>query len=401
MSRILPRRGLNGIEQLEEQLDQTLVHPWVPAADLTIAADQSAAWSRAVWREALAAGAAPLSQEQIARGLAIAARPIFVCGAHRSGTTLVQALFDDHPSLIVLPFEGTYLTRLEPRSRALTPEDRRTLFACNSLQRLANPVNTSPYWLLGRTSSARSPYVEYARAFLAWWETAQRHLGAHVGCWPLVAVTLAYGQIRGGFAGRYAWLEKTPTNERFLERLWEDFPDAKIVHVLRDPRAVFASDQAIARSLRARLVAAHQVLRELDDSFRLAAERRGLSDGRYLIVRYEDVLSDSAASSERLTAFVGIDRHPALLQPTVAGLPALPNSSFTPHLEPGRVHAHIPRRDSSRSWLQHQLVSAAVGEPARLFGYELRRPGRLVHGLLNLLRPARRTPPSASNSDRT
>lgn len=381
---------LSTVEQLEERLDQVLTHPWVPATNLATAAERAAEWAKAVCYEALAAGAAPLSEEQIAQGLAIARRPIFVCGAHRSGTTLVQTLFDHHPSLIVLPFEGTYFTRLEPRSRKLTPEDRRIFFACQSLQRFANPANQSPYWLLGRSSTARSPYVEYARALLAWWETAQRHLVARDGCWPLVAIALAYGHVSGGFAGRHAWLEKTPTNERFLERLREEFPDAKMIHVLRDPRAVFASDQAIPRSLRARLAAAHRVLGELEDSFRLAAERRRLPRERYLVVRYEEVLADSIAASERLRTFVGIERHAGLLRPTIAGLPALPNTSFTPDLEPGRVYAHIPGRDSSPSWLQRQLVGAAVGDVARLFGYDLARPSLMARVLLELLKRARR-----------
>ena len=380
---------LKRIGQLEERLDQVLTHPWVPAANLATAAARAAAWAQAVWYEAVAAGPTPLTGEQVAQGLAIATRPIFVCGAHRSGTTLVQTLFDQHPSLIVLPFEGTYFTRLEPRSRRLTPGDRRMFFACQSLQRLANPTTQSPYWLLGRTSTARSPYVEYARALLAWWETVQRHLGARDGCWPLVAVALAYGHVSGGFTGRHAWLEKTPTNERFLERLREEFPDAKMIHVLRDPRAVLASDQAIPRSLHARLAAAHQVLGELEDSFRLAAERRRLPGERYLIVRYEELLADSTAASERLRTFVGIERYAGLLQPTVAGLPALPNTSFTPDLEPGRVYAQIPGRDSSLSWLQRQLVAAAAGDAARLFGYDLGRPSGAVRALLGLLKRTR------------
>jgi hypothetical protein len=125
-------------------------------------------------------------------------------------------------------------------------------------------------------------------------------------------------------------------------------------------------------------------LGELEDSFRLAAERRRLPGERYLIVRYEEVIADSRAASERLSAFVGIERHASLLQPTVAGLPALPNTSFTPDLEPGRVYGHIPARDSSLSWLHRQLVGAAVGDAAQLFGYDLGAPSRMVRALLNL-----------------
>jgi hypothetical protein len=67
---------LKRIGQLEERLDQVLTHPWVPAADLATAAERAAAWAKAVWYEAVAAGGAPLSEEQIAKGLAIATRPI-------------------------------------------------------------------------------------------------------------------------------------------------------------------------------------------------------------------------------------------------------------------------------------------------------------------------------------
>src|SRR5262245_11380068 len=52
-------------------------------------------------------------------------RPVFICGHHRSGTTLLQNLLDGHPQLLSLPSEGTYFSsfayvaRRAPSDRAL------------------------------------------------------------------------------------------------------------------------------------------------------------------------------------------------------------------------------------------------------------------------------------------
>ena len=207
-------------------------------------------WSEAIWAEAKIAGPLHLSQNEIARGLAIAHHPIHVCGVHRSGTTLVRDLLDSHPALAVLPSEGTFFTNFKGHLRRLPPESWQRHLGCDWLRRLANPIHQAPYWLLGRSTEEMSPYLEFARSLMAWWPLARENLGNRASSWPLTAVGLAYAHCTGGLQTRARtqfWAEKTPTNERFIDCLRTEMPGAMVIHVIRHPYAVFASHKQAMR----------------------------------------------------------------------------------------------------------------------------------------------------------
>ncbi len=367
-------RALARIAALEQELDRYLALPSVPAEAAQPLLLAAARWSAAVWETAEACGPIQLDTAEVARGLEIARRPLLVCGAHRSGTTLVRDLLDGHPALAVLPSEGTFFTSSELHLRRMRAECWLPHMACEWLRRLANPIHQQPYWLLGRSSREDSAYVEFARALMAWWPLAREM--AHVpASWPLVAVALAYAHCTGCFSASSVlerWAEKTPTNERFLARLRADFPHAKIVQVVRHPFAVYASHKEYARTAGERFRNAAQVLRDINSSYRIAAAqaREGASD--YLLIRYEELIESTPATVARLAAFAGIEPLGKLMQPTAAGLPTMNNSSFVVNAVPGSVlpTAHQRWADTlTRS--DRERVAAAVGDAAACLGYEL------------------------------
>lgn len=318
----------------------------VPSAGLKAAARR---WSEAVWAAAATAGPGVLSAGDRERGLAVGGRPVFVCGVHRSGTTLVRDLLDGHPALAVLPSEGSF--RVDAGLR---------LVGCEWLRRLANPINQAPYWLLGRSTPEGSPYVRFARSLAAWWDVVHA---------PLVAVGLAYAS-SFGLDGVERWVEKTPGNERHLDRLFAEFPAAKVVHVVRHPVAVAASRKRI-EEIAAGPFRARRVLRELARSYEIAASPR---QGHY-VLRYEDLIADVEGSTRRLAAFLGIAPLPVLLRPTAAGQPTLSNSSFARDGERGRVRATAADLHAAcLTDAEHRLVAARVGASASALGYRVEPP---------------------------
>ncbi len=364
-----------GITALEQQVDKHLTRPHVTAAasqPLLLAATR---WSAAVWRAAEACGPVEVDAVEVSRGLAVVRRPVFVCGAHRSGTTLVRDLLDDHPALAVLPSEGTFFTNFERHLHRQRREYWLPYMGCEWLRRLANPIHRQPYWLLGRSSQESSAYVGFARALMAWWPLAQEGLGRVASSWPLAAVALAYAHCTGRLtAGSIlqCWSEKTPTNERFLDRLRAEFPQAKFVHVVRHPFAVYASHKEAAHRAGERLGNAAAVLRDLGLSYRVAAaqSRQGCED--YLLIRYEELIESVRGTADRLAAFARIESLASLMHPSAAGLPTSSNSSFPVDEVPGWVQPLAPR-----SWAdtltrsERRRVVAAVGDAAARLGYEL------------------------------
>jgi hypothetical protein len=363
------------IVQLEQQLDRCLSRPRVTAADARALPGAAARWAAAVWAAASAAGPVELGRDEVARGFDVARRPVFICGAHRSGTTLIRDMLDNHPALGVLPAEGTFFTNLESRLQRQPPIQRLQVLGCEWLCRLANPIHQDPYWLLGPSARDRSPYIEFARTLMAWWPLAEQRLSRIVSSWPLVAVALAYAHCTNGFAANsllQRWVEKTPTNERFLKRLRSEFPDAKLVHVVRHPFAVYASHKYEKQQMGRTFRNASRVLRDLGLSYRVALEQScNHPSDHYLLIRYEDLLESAHTMVEKLAAFLNIEPLPILMQPTAAGFPVPSNSSFTTEAVPGCLNSIHHRWTTTLTRCDRERLTAVVGESATSLGYDL------------------------------
>jgi hypothetical protein len=330
-------------------------------------------WSLAVWEAARAAGPRTIREAELETGLALARRPVFICGAHRSGTTLVRDLLDDHPALSVLPAEGTYHTNLAPTLAARPRGAWLATVASEWLRRLANPINRPPYWLLGRSGPTASPYVEFARTLIAWWPAVESHLGPTHPSWPLVAVSMGYASASRRLASHELakWVEKTPANERFLTALEREFPDAVIVHVVRHPFAVIASRKQLEVEATGRFDQFSRAVDDLAVSFDVAAARPADAPG-YCRVHYEDLVRDARGVTARLAERLEIAWSPSLLEPTVAGQPASSNTSDGAPSQRGHI-LMASARESLLTARERARIAAAVGDAARALGYDLDR----------------------------
>lgn len=331
---IAAKIGGSAIVDLEATLDAALVDrrtvasftpDWLPAGKR---------WSAAVWEQAVALG--PLERTGSARDtIAFARRAVFICGAHRSGTTFVRDLLDGHPALCVLPAETAYFGAMERTVADLPRHDRIAHIGHAWLRRLVNPISQPPFWLLGRSTAAASPYVDFARAYIAATATLR---GADIPAADLAAIARAYATVRGQQVDQLAWwVEKTPGTERHLARICREFPQARIVHIVRDPDDAARSYRALLDQANGDAGSMTAMLRELIASFSIARRTvRSADPGRYLLVRYDALAADRPATIRRIAHFLAIDDHSALARPSIAGLPASPNSSLPapPHWSP-------------------------------------------------------------------
>ena len=375
------------IVDLEAQLDQHLQRPRV--TNLGAVRQAAMAWSEAVWSASESAGPLILTTSEIERGFAIARRPVFVLGSRRSGTTMVRDLLDHHPALSVLPAEGTMLTNFAWHLKRLEPDSWLPFLGCEWLRRLANPINQQPYWLLGRSSAEGSPYVEFARALRAWWPLVRTQFGPRTTSWPLVAIALAYAHCTTGFSAEsplQRWVEKTPANEHFLARLMAEFPEARMLHVVRHPFAVYASSCKALRDSGLPSSEETRFLRQMRLSYREAASRsvQPASDS-YLLVRYEDLLEDTASGVQRIASFLGIQPLPIMTQPTANGIPTPSNSSFDSNKVAGKLNRRPADVEfNSLTARERERLSAMLADDAGKLGYPLPPPPALRRQLLQI-----------------
>jgi hypothetical protein len=203
-------------------------------------------------------------------------RFIFVGGAPRSGTTLVQNMLDCHPEILGAP-EFLNLERIvELRNRLRQGIDRGTIDAF-----------------------ASAPEVDRLTAQLI--EDLLLPLADRYGA-PYLS-------------------EKTPSNALVFRELLELFPAARCIFVLRDPRAVIASmlevgvraaaqghpTQPWTLSLRAAVAYVQRYFR--------AASAAAEAPGRVFALHYERLVTKPEAETRALCDFLGLPWNPAMLTP--------------------------------------------------------------------------------------
>ena len=281
-------------------------------------------------------------------------RPIFVVGHRKTGTTLVQELLDGHAQLAVLPGESnhfnTFLSQFGRMPERIPAEAQRWW-----LLRLVTPSGIPPFWALGKEPDS---YAAFTARLLG---LAAANPGRDV--LGMAAVALVNGD-------RTAWVEKTPGHEHRVEQILEAYPEARFVHVVRDPRSVAAAIVRLDRATgqRTDIVDVGLTIRR---SFEAARPGE-----RYLVVRYEDLVGEPQVVMRRVAGFAGIDWSESLLTPTVGGMPATSNSAWAARKVTGEIEGR--RLDLWRGELDEHatgLIAAATRGAAGRYGYELPRPG--------------------------
>jgi len=193
---------------------------------------------------------------------------IFVVGLGRSGTTLLQLMLCAHPR-IYIAFESSFYMWLD-------------LFPKRAPRRdfLEHFFHTPSFRWLGVDP-------ERVRAELP--DPLPRERTGEALAIILREAAALRGRVRYG--------DKTPVHAAHLGSVFRDFPDARVIHLTRDPRAAALSQSRMPWC--PPTVQAGAVACELDR--RAVAKFRG----RVLQLRFEDLIADPRATMGRVLEHVG------------------------------------------------------------------------------------------------
>ncbi|MGO9239920.1 MAG: sulfotransferase family protein [Bryobacteraceae bacterium] len=263
--------------------------------------------------------------------------PVFIVGAKRSGTTLLQLTLNRHPQLAMCG-ETAFLTRVYARRRVFgDPADPR-----NRERIVSEYLPVEPLRGLGTDAGVlrerlRSEGVSWGTFFAA-----------------LIQV---YADAQGKpYCG-----EKTPGHALYATTLCQWFPNCAIIHLVRDPRAAVCS---LARPP----WATHSVL--------LGARRwRALNtaacavSGRdnYLLVKYEELVTRPEEQLRRICNHIGLEYHAALLRADPAEADyKRPDFRAYERITPERLALW---RTELEPW-QVSAIEAVAGPHMQQFGYQ-------------------------------
>jgi hypothetical protein len=367
--------------------------------------------------------------------------PVYVTGLMKTGSTLLLALLDGHPELLVYPDEPSF-ERLFGRdygdrdelvrdflfgtpnplhfnrfvqdgllaASGFSPRDWRPVPKLPALDQIDRIALAEEIELRGVDSSAHAfDVVAYHRTLadeLATIHTVDRR-----------ALVVATARALAAGAGRAAtppvrWLFKQPLSNfrrSSFEWFFGAFPRGSVVVLVRDPRAYVTSlldyvDQNTGGrwSALARTSYFLRRLATLEDDYRsFASAPAEYGSDRVLVVRYEDLITDTERAMGELATFLGLTFDSSLVTPSKAGgRVRVPTAT---RAEADRVYAgSLDRYRDDLGRAHVAMVDAAVHEilGSAACPYQREAPAalsRALHGpvraggaLLSKLRPMER-----------
>jgi Sulfotransferase family len=248
--------------------------------------------------------------------------PVFIVGPHRAGSTLWHNLIAMAPGMLRLP-EPRFLGRprqqdfrffLRTKVGDLAVDDNvdRMVKVCLSRRHVAGLGGVM--WKFKDVAVVEDPQLEQVLATRI--KESNREIGS------IVRILL---EELTRFSGCTRACVKFPVEVRHIPTLVRWFPDSRVVHITRDPRAL-AMSKANDPSGTAIKVAAHPrlawairkaALALVISQYRVSARVHLRCNGvrNYRLFRYEDLLAEPQRTLIDLCEFIGIDFKQEMLEP--------------------------------------------------------------------------------------
>ena len=211
----------------------------------------------------------------------------FVVGVGRSGTTLLRMMLDSHPEMAIPPETHFLPPMIDSFSRwRVTPE--RVLATMQGAAQSGWP----------ESGVDADEMLERLRAIK-----------------PLNAPDSirAFYDLYAARASKPRWGDKTPRYVTSLAKLARAVPEARFVHMIRDGRDVALSTNRRLVELRgSRPVPAERMAKRWRHRI-LSARRVEQVEGRYMEIRYEDLVRDTEPGLRRVCEFAELEFDPVML----------------------------------------------------------------------------------------
>ncbi len=273
--------------------------------------------------------------------------PIFIVGAGRSGTTLLQMMLNAHPALSISGefhfFDQIYNLKNE------IP----TIQKDNDLQNFLNRV---PH-----TFSMR--YIQDVDYMLEKVGIKIKELPATQRTYERFFHELLEFHREKCNAQRSG--EKTPVSVRYLPEILEMYPNAKIIHIIRDPRAVIASLLKMPNNSKDVIIHAASWRSDIWSALEFAHK----NNSNFITTHYEDLVKNPRAALNKIVKFLDEPFDDKMLQYQHNASTMLKDEPWKEGTFKGVYESSILKWQTQLSNAQICLIELITGSLMKKFGY--------------------------------
>ncbi|HVW02341.1 MAG TPA: sulfotransferase [Planctomycetaceae bacterium] len=279
-------------------------------------------------------------------------RPAFIVGCPRSGTTLLASLCDRHSRLAATPethFFSKSAFRRMCSERGSKQFDTRRLAPLFVESQYTRDLELSSQDLLAQLGEREIDLAEFLNTTLS-----------------------TYAHARG----KAGWIEKTPEHLLFADRIFEWYPQARMICIVRDGRDVALSLKKLPWSI---TPVRHYAALWVQSAKALAKVTERWPEN-LLTIRYESLLVSPVETMTEVMRFLGLEFEPQQLDPSL-GTGIVPDWEMVlkrnvfGEIDPSRAFAWKKTATPKQLRAMHSMMGPCLDQ----LGYE---PGNTPAGSL-------------------
>lgn len=278
--------------------------------------------------------------------------PVFIVGAPRSGTTLLQYMLRSHPAISLPTGESHFFIPLY-RNAAQYGD----LSQLDNVKRVLQAMEAqSAEFLYTDLHGLKFDVETLAQAFVDEGRCTMRDI-----------VTGVFEK-NAAAENKPRWGDKTPYYVQHIHKLLEWWPDAQIIHIIRDGRDVALSMFARRHDFRA--YNTYHVAKQWEQYVETGRQQgRQIPASQYMELRYEDMIGDQKWALQTICAFLGEAYSDALLEYKKSG-----EAGKTPLLQKPIQKFNKDKWKHDMTPWQIKVFESAAAETLKKFGYPLTTP---------------------------
>ena len=294
-------------------------------------------------------------------------KPIFLLGAHKSGTSLLRSILDGHSQLYAIPIESHYFQNIKYwvnyEYRSQKPQRMSTKEIINNFCKWIHKCNISTDQYGDSIAKGLFDEFKFKEIFSTIKPTdndkelIEKYLEA-------IYFSLNETQI----SNKIRIVEKSVENAEFAVDLNHLFPQAKFIHIIRNPYANIVSLRKY-KSINYGFPLMPRILKSLYNSFYYLYKNQRVIKN-YFTIRYEDLVLNPEKSVKSIGDFLAIEFENILLTPTTQSKLWHGNST-TGQVFHGIVSSNLDKWKSEIHQMEVKYINKLFPFMLEDYGYEV------------------------------